>query len=99
MTWVALLAGSAACYLMKLAGLSLPSRVIEHPRVQRVAVLLPVAVLAGLIAQEVFTSGNRLSVGPSTVGVGAAVVAVAWRAPFLVVVLVAVVVTALVRLA
>ena len=97
MTWAAIIAGSAGCYLLKLAGLSLPRRVLANATVRRVADLLPVALLASLVAIQTLSVGNRLTIDPRAAGVGAAVVAVLARAPFLVVVLVAVVVTALVR--
>jgi len=60
MTWAALLVAAAACYAMKLAGLSLPHRMLQDPRVQRTVPLLPVALLAALIATQTFSSGGRL---------------------------------------
>ena len=33
MTWAAVLLAAGGCYLLKLAGLSVPRRVLEHPRV------------------------------------------------------------------
>ena len=41
MTWIAVLSGSLACYLLKLAGLSVPRRVLDDKRVRRIAALLP----------------------------------------------------------
>jgi branched-subunit amino acid transport protein len=98
MTWVAVLAGSAACYLLKLLGLSVPQRVLDNSRVRRIATLLPVAVLAALVVIQTFTLGNRVVLDARAAGLAAAVVAVLLRAPFLVVVALACVTTALVRL-
>ncbi|HEU0239357.1 MAG TPA: AzlD domain-containing protein [Micromonosporaceae bacterium] len=98
MTWVAVLAGSAACYLLKLVGLSVPQRVLGNPRVRRIAMLLPVAVLAALVVIQTFTIGHRLVLDARAAGFVAAVIAVVFRAPFLVVVALACVTTALVRL-
>ena len=39
MIWLAVAMASAGCYLTKLAGLSVPGRVIERPVVRRVAAL------------------------------------------------------------
>jgi len=97
-TWVAVLAGSAACYLLKLVGLSVPQRVLGNPRVRRIAMLLPVAVLAALVVIQTFTTGHRLVLDARAAGLVAAVIAVLLRAPFLVVVALACVTTALVRL-
>ena len=33
--WTAVLLGSAGCYLLKLAGLSVPRRLLADPRVRR----------------------------------------------------------------
>jgi uncharacterized membrane protein len=92
------LGGSVACYLLKLAGLSLPQRWLEGERVQRVAALLPVALLAALIATQTFSSGRSLTLDARAVGLGVAAVAVVLRAPFLVVVAAAAITTALMRL-
>jgi branched-subunit amino acid transport protein len=99
MTWLAILGAGVGCYLLKLAGLSLPARTLEHPQVERVADLIPVALLAALVAVQVFADGTRLTVDARAAGLAAAVLALLLRAPFLVVVLVAAVTAALLRLA
>jgi uncharacterized membrane protein len=96
--WIAVLVGSTGCYLLKLAGVSVPARVLADPRVRRTADMLPIALLATLVALQTFTAGSRLGVDARAAGVAAAVLAVLARAPFLVVVVVAVATTALVRL-
>jgi branched-subunit amino acid transport protein len=98
MTWVAILVAGLGCYLLKLAGVSLPSRVLSHPLVERVADLIPVALLAALVAVQVFAAGTSLTVDARAAGLGAAVVALLLRAPFLVVVFVAAATAALLRL-
>ncbi len=96
--WTAILVASAGCYLLKLAGLSLPERVLSHPSVERVADLIPVALLAALVAVQVFADGAALTVDARVLGLGFAVVALLLRMPFLVVVVGASVVAALARL-
>ncbi len=99
MTWVAIIGAGIGCYLLKLAGVSLPARALEHPLVERVADLIPVALLAALVAVQVFAEGTRLTVDARAAGLAAAVVALLLRAPFLVVVFVAAATAALLRLA
>ncbi|WP_181310567.1 AzlD domain-containing protein [Nocardioides campestrisoli] len=99
MTWAALMAGCLACYLLKLGGLSFPPAVLEHPVVARTADLIPVALLAALVAVQVLAQDGELTVDARVAGLGFAVVALLLRAPFLVVVFGAAVVAALVRLA
>lgn len=95
--WTAVLVGAAACYLLKLAGLAVPERVLADDRVRRIGALLPVALLGALIAVQVFTSGPRLTIDARAVGLAVAVVAQWRRASFLVVVTAACAATALVR--
>ncbi|HSU02758.1 MAG TPA: AzlD domain-containing protein [Nocardioides sp.] len=96
--WTAILVASVGCYLLKLAGLSLPERVLHHPTVERVADLIPVALLAALVAVQVFSDGPALALDARVLGLGFAVVALLLRMPFLVVVVGAALVAALARL-
>jgi hypothetical protein len=92
--WIAIGLTAVSCYAVKLAGLLVPGAVLERPLVRRLAALLPVALLAALTAQQTFGDGRELVLDARVLGVGAAGVALALRAPFLVVVGVAVAVTA-----
>ena len=98
MTWLAVLLAAVGCYLLKLAGLSVPPRVLEHPLVSRVADLLPVALLSALIGVQVFGSGQQVVLDARVVGLGVALVALLLRAPFIVVVVAAALSATLVRL-
>lgn len=95
--WGAILVASGACYLLKLSGLSIPERWLAEPRVQRIAGLLPVALLAALIGLQTVTAGQDVVVDARVAGIGVAVVAQWRRAPFLVVVVAACATTALAR--
>jgi branched-subunit amino acid transport protein len=96
--WAAVLAGSIGCYLLKLAGLSVPPKVLENKAVQRIAAALPVALLGALIVIQTFTDGHRLTLDARAGGLLAALVAVLLRAPFLVVVGAAAATAAVIRL-
>lgn len=97
--WWAIAAVCLGCYALKLAGLAAPRRVLDQPQVRRFAELVPVALLAALVAVQMFSAGGALQFDlPRTAGLGAAVVALLLRAPFLVVLAAAAVATALVRL-
>ena len=98
MIWWAVLVAGVACYLLKLAGLSVPAGVLEQPLVERVADLIPVALLAALVAVQVVADGPQLQLDARAVGLAAAVLLLLARAPFLVVVFGAALVAAVVRL-
>ena len=96
--WAGVLVASAACYGLKLAGLSLPQRWLEDPRIERTVPLLPVALLAALVATQTFATGRHLVLDVRAASLVVAVAAVLLRAPFLVVVMVAAATAALGRL-
>jgi branched-subunit amino acid transport protein len=97
--WAGVLTASAACYALKLAGLSLPQRWLQGARIQRTVPLIPVALLAALVATQTFSTGRHLVLDVRTVSLGVAMIAVVLRAPFLVVVILAAATAAVIRLA
>lgn len=96
--WATILAASVACYGLKLAGVSLPQSLIGHPRVQRIAGLLPIAMLSALVVSDLFDSNRHYAAnGPTLAGVGAGAIAL-WRGRSLVAVfLIAIAVTAILQ--
>jgi branched-subunit amino acid transport protein len=93
--WIAVVATGLGCYALKLAGLVVPQKVLADPRVRRFSELVPVALLTALIAVQALAHGRGLELnGPRLAGLAAAVVALLLRAPFLVVLPAAAVVTA-----
>jgi branched-subunit amino acid transport protein len=97
MTWIAIFATAAACFALKLAGWSLPARLLEGERLQRAAALLPFALLAALVVVQTFGKGHSLTVDARAAGLAAAGVAVLRRAPFIVAVVFAAATAAIVR--
>ncbi|PZS19042.1 MAG: branched-chain amino acid transporter AzlD [Pseudonocardiales bacterium] len=98
--WTLVITTIIGCYLLKLAGYLVPARALDHPRMRRLVELLPVALLAALVVVEALANGRRLQFdGPRLAGFAAAALAVWRRAPFLVVVVLAGVTAALLRLA
>jgi branched chain amino acid efflux pump len=95
--WAGVLVASVSCYALKLAGLSLPQRWLQDPRLQRTVPLIPIALLASLVATQTFSTGRHLVLDVRAAALLVAVVAVVLRAPFLVVVAVAAATAALLR--
>jgi len=96
--WAGVLVACAACYVLKLAGLSLPARLLQDARVQRTVPLVPIALLAALVATQTFSTGQHLVLDARAGALVVASVAVLLRAPFLVVVATAAATAALLRL-
>jgi len=90
---------SAGTYAFRLSGQVLRARITFPPRATRLLEAAAVVLLAGLVATTALTEGHGFAGVARPAGVLVAGV-LAWRkAPFLVVVLAAAVVTALLRLA
>lgn len=97
MTWAAIFVAAIGCYLLKLTGLSVPQHILEHPKVQQLAALLPVALLSALIFVQTFAEREHLVVDARAAGVAVGIAAVVLRAPFLVVLALAAATAALLR--
>jgi uncharacterized membrane protein len=98
--WYLVIGTVVGCYLLKLAGYLVPPRVLEHGPTRRAVELLPVALLAALVVVEAVSNGSAYQFDwPRLAGFAVGAVAVWRRAPFLVIVLAAAVVAALLRLA
>jgi branched-subunit amino acid transport protein len=98
-SWATILAASLGCYGLKLAGVPLPGSVLSHPGVQRIATLLPVAMLTALVVTDVFGANGRYTVDwPALAGVAAGAVALRCGRSLVAVFLLAIATTALTRL-
>lgn len=96
--WVAIVAVTLASAAIKGAGPILVGGRELPPRVNAVIALLAPALLAALVVTETFGDDGALVLDERALGVGVAAVALALRAPVLLAIALAALVTALVRL-
>jgi hypothetical protein len=96
--WHIVLVASIACVAIKLAGYAVPPHWLEKPAAARTADLLTVALLAALIAVQTLGSGQQLVVDARVPALAVAGLLYWLRMPFLVVVVAAAVVAAMLRL-
>lgn len=87
--WIAVLVASLGCYAEKLLGYLVPASVLENRTFRQISGLMPVALLAALVAVQTFASGMALTLDARAVALGVAIIALVLRAPFLAVVLLA----------
>jgi hypothetical protein len=87
--WLAVVIASAGCALLKLGGFVVPARLLESAVARRILEALPVTLLSALISVSVFATGNHLMLDSRAAGLAVALILVAIRAPFLVVVVAA----------
>ena len=95
--WIAVLVSSAGCYALKLAGMSVPQSWLAATRVQRIAGLIPVALLSALVVVQSVTTRHALILDARAAGLAAAVALLMARASFPVVVVSAALVSALIH--
>ena len=96
--WVAIVAVTLASAAIKAAGPILVGGRELPPRANAVIALLAPALLAALVVTETFGDDGHLALDERALGVGAAAVALTLRAPGLLAVALAALVTALARL-
>ncbi|TXL63355.1 AzlD domain-containing protein [Aeromicrobium terrae] len=89
---------AVGCFSLKLAGLSVPERVLAHPMTRRAADLIPVALLGALIAVQVLGGDHELVVDARLAALGVAALLYSLRVPFLPTVVAASATAALLRL-
>ena len=94
--WIATLITSAICFLLKFLGYSLPESLLNRPIIQRINALIPIALLSALVAVQTFGADQNIVVDHRLAGVGAAAIALRFKASFPVIMLLAAIVSALV---
>lgn len=97
-TWSAVLIASALVYSWKLFGFLVPERFVSNPKIKELASLLTVALLAALVGIQTFVSSTGLGIDARLPAVILAGLLFYFRVPFIVVVIVAAVCAALIRL-
>lgn len=96
--WQIILLASIAVFALKLAGYLVPASLIERPTPSRVANLLTVALLSALIVVQTLGQGQAIVLDARLPAIIVAAGLFALRVPFILVVIAAAAVAALVRL-
>jgi uncharacterized membrane protein len=84
--WIWLLMACALAYAWKLVGYLVPAKLLEDPRMSRVAGTMTIGLLASLTVVNSVASGQSLAADARLGALAAAAIALALRAPFLLVV-------------
>jgi hypothetical protein len=96
--WIWLLLACALGYAWKLVGYFVPARFLSDPRMSRVAGTMTIGLLASLTIVNTVASGQSLAADARLGALAAAAITLAFRAPFLLVVLVGAGTAAVLRL-
>ncbi len=96
--WQIILLASIAVFALKLVGYLVPPALVERPTPSRVANLLTVALLSALVVVQTLGHGQEIVLDARVPAIVVAAVLFALRVPFIVVVVAAAAVAALLRL-
>ncbi|MFC8598855.1 MULTISPECIES: AzlD domain-containing protein [unclassified Isoptericola] len=87
--WVTVLVASLLSLALKLGGHLVPEHWLATERVQRTSTLVTVALLVSLVVVQTFADGQSLAVDARVPALAVAAIALALRAPFILVVVLA----------
>lgn len=87
--WIALVAAGLLVWALKNLGYLVPSRWVEGALMSRVAGLVTVALLSSLVVSQTLQQGSGLVLDARLPAIGVAAILLYFRAPFLLVLLVA----------
>lgn len=95
--WIGILIASALVYSWKILGFMVPSSVLNHPTISRIASLLTVALLAALLGVQGVVANNQIVFDARIPALMVAAILLWVRAPFVVMVAAAAAVAGLLR--
>lgn len=95
--WIAVIVASLAVYSWKILGSTLPERVLNHPKINRLATFLTVALMAGLVGVQGFVDNRDIVLDARLPALLFAVVLASLRVPFILIVLAAAATAAVLR--
>ncbi len=92
--WVGVIGTSVLAFALKYLGHSVPEKFLTNPRVLRINTLIPIALLSALVGVQTITENGKWVIDQRLAGVAVALIALALKAPYFVVVISAAVTSA-----
>ena len=93
--WIGVIGTSAIAFALKYLGHSVPEKFLTNPRMLRINTLIPVVLLSALVAVQTVAEKSKLVIDQRLAGVAVAMIALALKAPYFVVVISAALTSAL----
>ena len=85
--WIGVIGTSALAFMLKYLGHSVPEKYLTNPRMLRINTLIPIALLSALVGVQTITQEGKWIIDQRLAGVSVAVIALALKAPYFVVVI------------
>jgi len=95
--WIAVIVSSVLAFLLKLSGNIIPAKYLEQPKIKAITALVPIVMLSALVIVQTFAVGQNLVIDARFAGLIFAFLLLLIRAPFIVVVIGASLMAALLR--
>ena len=92
--WIGVIGTSVLAFALKYLGHSVPEKFLTNPRVLRINALIPIALLSALVGVQTITDKGKWVIDQRLAGVVVALIALALKAPYFVVVVSAAVTSA-----
>ncbi len=92
--WIGVFGTSVFAFALKYLGHSVPEKFLTNPRVLRINALIPIALLSALVGVQTITDKGKWVIDQRLAGVAVALIALALKAPYFVVVISAAVTSA-----
>ena len=92
--WVGVIGTSALAFALKYFGHSVPEKFLTNPRMLRINTIIPIALLSALVGVQTITEKGKWVIDQRLAGVAVALIALALKAPYFVVVISAAVTSA-----
>ncbi len=84
--WIGVIGTSVFAFALKYLGHSVPEKFLTNPRVLRINALIPIALLSALVGVQTITDKGKWVIDQRLAGVTVALIALALKAPYFVVV-------------
>ncbi len=85
--WIGVIGTSVLAFALKYLGHSVPEKFLTNPRMLRINTLIPIALLSALVGVQTITEKGKWVIDQRLAGVAVALVALALKAPYFVVVI------------
>lgn len=95
--WATVLIASLSTFALKVLGYFLPDSLVTNQTSKKIIAVLPIGLLSGLIAIQLFTTKTSFAFDGRIVGAISAVVLLLFRAPFIIVISLSALITAVGR--
>ena len=96
-SWIAVIGSGVIAYLVKLAGYLVPKRMLDKPLIAKSAALFPIALLSALLGIQTLVTKTSIVVDARVPALAAAFIALRFKAPFILVVVIGAGTAALIR--